>query len=128
MSKLTDMLRSVGMFNAHLFYNGAEPSGQVYIAYTPATYGMAALSPYWTVVRVGYKTDPRAGFPTNGNKMFVVASMGATHAKRKTAALAEAQKWAFERYGIQDWKRDPFGSWGSAAFIDARLAELKAMQ
>lgn len=125
MSKLTDMLRSVKVYNAHEFYNGAEPSGQVYIVYTPATYGLAALSPHWTVLWVGHVTGPLGEYRPYNHRVWVTGGRG-SFADRKAAALAVVQQWATERYGITDWKRDPFGSYGSGAFIDARLAELKA--
>lgn len=126
MSKLTDMLNAVGVRNPYVFHTGDTPAAQVYIDFNPATSGMAAMSAYWTVVRVGYKSDPNAGWPDYKHKRFVLDTHTGSAAERKAAALALAQAWASKRYGITDWKRGPFGSYGSGAFIDARVAELQA--
>lgn len=120
MSKLTEELRTVGVFNSHGFYNGQEPRGQVFIGYRTED-GRSPFSSRWLVYRIGFKTDPGAHWSDNGNRSFIPHGR---HSRKE--ALAEAQAWAGKRYGIGEWKRDPFGSYGDAEFVTARTAELKA--
>jgi hypothetical protein len=124
MSKLTNELREAQIINTGDFY--AE-KGQVYIGYTPAETGRASRSACWRVYRTGYKTDPEGAWYDYGNKTFLVwAKYGEKHSEVKKRVLAEAQEWAEKRYGITEWKRDPFGSYGDAIYVKARLKALKA--
>lgn len=120
MSKLTDDIRELGVYNSHEFYNGNAPEGQVYISWRGSD-GRSPIGYDWIVHRVGYKTDPGGAWYNYDNKVF--AGYGGREGKAK--ALAEAQEWAGKRYGITEWKRDPFGTFGSAGFIKQRIAELK---
>lgn len=121
MSKLTDLLATVGVRNEHAFYNGRTPAGRVFITWTGSG-GRSPIGFYWTIRDVGGLTDDRPAdtreWYSNGNRIF--------HALGdKAEALAQAQEWASIRYGITEWKRDPFGSYGDATFVSARLAALK---
>lgn len=58
MSKTTDLLRTVGVFNDHGFFNGSAPSEQVWVAYTGADNGRAGHPAHATVYRRDHKTDP----------------------------------------------------------------------
>lgn len=119
MSKLTDSFHEVGVHNAWEFYGRGTP----FIAYRPQE---GVFGSRWQVVRPGFKTDPSAHWSDHGYKTFTVFGQdGATHARKKELARGEAEEWASERYGINEWKKDPFGSYGEASFIDARIRELK---
>lgn len=114
------LLNSVGVQNDHGFFNGADPAGQVWIGYNTSA-PRSPVGSWWAVYRRGYKTDPKGDWYRYGNKAF-----SAYGRADRAPKLAAAQAWAGERYGIQEWKRTPFGSYGDAAFVTARLAELKA--
>lgn len=123
MSRFTDELRALKVANPHGFYG----KGHVFIAYTPADYGRGGRGAHWQVHRPGFETDPGGDWYNHGRKTFQVwAAHGKSHAETKRAVLAEAQAWASERYGITEWKRDPFGSYGDAEFVTHRTKELKA--
>lgn len=113
MSKLTDSFRAVGVFNPYEFYG----RGRVYLDFRPA-HSRACVSSAWVVHCPGFKTDPGAHWQDNGNKTFLGRFRG--------EALADAQAWASERYGIKAWARDPYGGYGDAEFVAARVKELKA--
>lgn len=121
MSKATDVFRAAKVFNSHNFYG----HGNVYITYTPNDYGRGGRSAYWAVCRPGFKTDAEAHWRDYGNKTFTLYRHQGTHAQRRAASLADAQAWAAERYGITEWAKDPYGSFGEAGFVKARIAELK---
>lgn len=113
MSKLTESLRAVGVFNPHDFYG----NGNVYLAFRRVD-SRRCVTSAWGVHRPGFKTEPDGFWGNYGNKYF--------HGGFRGDALVAAQKWAGERYKIEEWARDPFGSYGDAAFVKARIAALKA--
>lgn len=135
MSKLTEQLREIKVFNPHHFYE----HGQVHVDYYPT---VGVRTDHWAVVQEGFTTDPDryqaravriiggASVPdvgpwsANGNMTFS-GYRARPDETRRAAGLRLAQEWAAERYGITEWKRDPFGSYGSAEYVSARLAELK---
>lgn len=123
MSKTIDQLRAVRVFNDHEFFNGDGPRGQVFLSYTSDT-GRGGRGRYWHVHRVGHKTDPDGHWHHYGNKAFSAYAVrdGMTG---RAAALEDAKAWAGERYGIIEWARTPFGSYGDATFVKTRLKELK---
>jgi len=115
MSKLTENLRRAGVFNPALFHNRSP-----YIYYH-AGGGRGSFGTAWVVCKRGENiAEPNAGWYEKPNRWF--SSWGGSESKAK--ALAEAQAWASERFGIDGWAKDPFGSYGSAEFIAARLAYL----
>lgn len=118
MSKPTEQLRSLGVFNSYEF---AGQTGQVWIEYYPAESGRAARYGRYVVHRRGYKTDPKAHWLDHGDKTFPSCSKG-ERPERFKAAMA----WASNRYGIKEWARTPFGGWMDAEFVQRRIAELKA--
>lgn len=136
MGKLTESLRPFRIFNAYQFYAGGtdqktgapNETGRVFISYRPQGVGRDMTVAAWMVYRVGYKTNPDGPGYDHGNKSFTLpnAGMDVTLKERKAEALAEAQKWAGEKYGISEWAKDPYGSYGEAEFVKARVKELKA--
>lgn len=114
MSKLTEQFRNVGIYNAWEFYG----VGRVYID-RQTTFGRSPIPSAWKVIRPGYKTDPE-GWHYDGHKAFSYAERDGSK-----QAFEEAKAWASERYGVREWKRDPFGAYGEAQFVVARIAELK---
>lgn len=123
MSRFTDQLRTIRIFNAHNFAG----NGNVYISYTPRGDGRSMHSPEWGIYRPGYQTDPGAPWYDYGNKKFLLFTHGATHAERKAAALALAKGWASQKYGITNWAKTPFGDWMEAEFVKNRTAALKRL-
>jgi hypothetical protein len=117
-----DDFRAAGVVNSWEFYGHGRP----YISYVSGG-GRGQLSSRVQVVRPGYRTDTSANahFLDNGHKTFELYHHPGTTSERKTAAIAEAQTWAGARYGISEWARDPFGSYGEAAFVKERVHELK---
>lgn len=122
MSKLTEELRQIRVFNDHGFFN--DGGDRVYIGYAPATTGLGSRAGYWSVHRFidgqEIKTDPDAHWRDYGHKTF-----SAYGNKKRADALAEAQAWAGERFGITEWTRSPFGGYGDTAFVKARLKALR---
>jgi hypothetical protein len=112
-SKLTESFREVGVYNLHEFYG----KGNVYLHFHPSD-SRRCFTRGWGVFRPGYPTDPKAHWMDYGNKYF--------HGGFRGEALVQAQAWAGKRYGIKEWARDPFGGYGDAAFVKARVKTLKA--
>lgn len=112
MSKLTEKLRLINICNS----SGYAGKGNVFIWRRA---GDSWTTPAFLVCRVGFKTDVNAHWQDHGNKSFMVMSRD----EAKTA-LAEAQKWASDKYGIKEWAKNPFGDWMDAEFIKKRTAEL----
>lgn len=140
MSKLTDDLRRIGVLNDHGFCyeSGAVnanrcvrpkppviegiPEVVPFVAYTPAEPGRGYRSAHWQVIRGKYITDKDAHWRDNGKKTFSMYRRE-EKAKQLEAALA----WASDRYNITEWAKTPFGSYAPAAFVKARLAQLREL-
>jgi len=58
-----------------------------------------------------------------GNKRF--PHTGRESSETGKQALAAALAWASERFGVEAWTKDPFGGYGPAVFVEARLAVLR---
>jgi hypothetical protein len=110
-SKLTEKLRTVGVFNPYGFY-GDHP----YIG-SRAREARACRCAAWMVHKKNEVLD---------NAWYNYGARAFTHGGResKKKALADAQAWASDKFGIKEWARDPFGSYGEASFVKARVAEL----
>jgi hypothetical protein len=128
-SKKIQALRERRVFNSYEFYGG--PASRIpHIGYYSDT-GRGGLGQFWQVTRLGedlndgrgawYQNDHHGG---SHRTFSLFRSAGGTFAERKRAALEEALAWARERFGIEEWQRDPFGSYGPAEYVDRRLAEL----
>jgi hypothetical protein len=116
MSKLTDQLKTLTIYNGWEFAGNGIP----YIEYVGSDNGrLTAHYAYWHVIRPGFKTDP-ANFHRGWSKEFTV-----TCREEKAKALAEAQAWAGERYGITEWAKTPFGTYMDAGYVKTRIEELK---
>ena len=115
MSKLTDELRTIGVFNEYNFAGHSNP----YITYHKATTGLGSEYAHWSVGRTGFKVDPD-NYRHSYSKEFAVWDR-----ESKVTALAEALQWAGERYKITEWAKTPFGGYMEAGFVKKRLAELK---
>jgi hypothetical protein len=111
-----EQMRSVGVYNAHNFANGA-----IFVDYTPRDTGRGGFSAKWQVCWAGHVTDPKAHWADYGKKTFNVFGKD----EKETARL-EAIAWATEKYGIKEWAKTPFGSYMDAGFVAKRLGELKA--
>lgn len=113
MSKLTDHYAMRGVVNCWDFAG----HGNVYFQFTALDPGRGGRSAHWTVVRPGFKTDPKAHFLDYGNKTFYGR-------KAQVEVLESAKAWASASYGIKEWARTPLGSWMEAGFVKRRMAEL----
>lgn len=110
MSKLTEQLREKRVSNPYDFYNG-----QPYITYH--SHDRRSCTPScWAVIKRGLTLSD--AWHDYGARTF--SGFG-----NRKGALAEAQAWAAERFGIKVWARDPFGSYGDADFIKQRIKELR---
>lgn len=125
MSALEDQLRTLRVYNDHGFFNGAEPAGQVWLGYNPRE-PRGVRGAYWGVYRKNVKTDPEGPWYFYGNKAFSAWDRGPNGESPRALALKRAQEYCAEQYGITEWKRTPFGGYGDAGFVKARLAQLKA--
>lgn len=80
--------------------------GKVYIDYR-AWDSVSRCSSAWLVHGIGFETDPAGShFSDHGSKSFGVWGRDV-----KAVKLKHAKAWASERYGIDEWERDPFGGW-----------------
>lgn len=102
MSKITEALRTHGIFNPHALLKEARSQGlhDVYIEYSPAERGRGHRAARWQVIRPGYKTDPDGHWMDHGHMTFSVWR-GAEKAEKKKDAIL----WASKRYNIpvEDW-------------------------
>jgi len=114
MSKLADKLSARGVYNPYYFY-GNEP----YVGWAQNG-GRSVLPPWFSVNKHGEKLSE--AWYEHGSKCFSYYGKDS-----KPKALADAISWASERFGIKEWARDPFGSWGEAAFVRKRTAEILAL-
>jgi len=112
--KLADELRRI-QINPHSFY-GEEPHLYHYSSAPREMRGTA-----WVVTRRGERLSER--YVDDGNKRF--PHSGRESSEPGKHALAAAQTWASERFGVEAWTKDPWGGYGSAAFVERRLAELR---
>ena len=114
MSKLTEKFREKKVFNPFDFY-GDQP----YITYR---LGHSVISACWAVAKSGLnlgqvwydhgcRTFGGYGEPGEGSQ--------------RVRGLRAAQAWARKYFGIKEWARDPFGSYGEAEFVKKRIKELK---
>jgi hypothetical protein len=115
MSKLTDKLRERGVFNPHNFY-GPQP----YIGQRVKGGSRDVVPSSWQVHKAGLSLS--TAWYDYGAKSFSYSGV----ASRKEA-LAEAIAWASERFGIKNWAKDPFGSYGDAEYIRNRIKELTSV-
>ena len=86
---------------------GCQNSPKVYVDYYPQQTGWASRSAHWSVIRVGFRTDPNATWQYGSNKTFACYTPKQDKEPRRLDALA----WATERYGITEWEFSPFGSY-----------------
>ena len=110
-SKIIQRLREVKVFNPYKFYGS-----KLYIFRRTPGY-RDVRSSAWMVTKRGKNLSDWWG--DYGSKSFIIN--GRQDAQR---ALAEAQKWASDKFGVKEWARDPFGSYGEKAYIEKRLKEL----
>lgn len=113
MSKFTDALRTIKVFNDYEFFQD-----QPWITrYMGESRGFAAAR--WCVYRRGRKLGT-AWYEHDGRWFAYVGREAAV------VALAEAQSWAGKEFGVKAWAKGPHGAWGPADFVKRRTAELKA--
>lgn len=113
MSKLTDQFRARWIHNICEFY-GNEP----YVVYYPRQIGRGGSSPRWAA-RKADKNLSEAWYDY-GARTFLVWN-------DKKKALAEAQAFVTDKFGVKEFARDPFGGYGEANFVKARIKEILAL-
>ena len=105
-----DQMRAAKVFNCwELSQLGPD---KLHVSFTPQEVGRMTRCAQYQVIRVGYKTDPKAHWLDYGNKTF---SCYGTKDKDETRLAAIA--WADGRYGTREWIRDPWGSWQDARVL-----------
>jgi len=93
-------LKNVKIYNGHdLCRLGG---GKIFLSYYTGNQAACSVS-HWSVVGIGFNTDPKAQWADYGCKTF--------SGNMKSPALDEAKAFASEKYGIRAWDRDPFGNW-----------------
>jgi hypothetical protein len=118
MSKLTETLRTVGVFNPAIF-NGRQPYIWVHAYTGRGSYGHA-----WVVTKRGEDiSDPKANWHEKPNRWFGYPG-GRKTGPDSLLALDEAKAWASERFGVEKWAKDPYGCSAPAAFVAGRTAYL----
>lgn len=115
MSKLTDLLSTVKVYNDYEFF-GNEP----YMTHA-SNGGRTVMPPWWAVGKRGVKLSNE--WYANGNKLF--SHFGGKESKRE--AFDEASEFMRTEFGIEKLARSPFGGWGDAEFVTKRLKELKEL-
>lgn len=151
MSKLTDELRSKGIFNSYSFayergrvndnYPFERPTPPTIegiphpipiVSYSKGDSGRAFRPAQWMVSQPGVVLDPKCHWQDkqyDGSCPVVFGLWGApgiTKANQRKQVEQIALQWARDRFGIQDWIKNPFGEYMPAEFVKARLAQLKA--
>lgn len=114
-------LRAVQITNG---YNLCEllDEPKVFISFSPAMTGGASQFAKFQVIRVGYRTDPKAHWADNGNKTFDIFTHG------KEQALADAIEWTDAKYGKRDWVKDPFGDYQDNRLIALAWVKVDAVK
>jgi len=99
MSKLTDKLKTYQIYNNHHLLCKFGKNCDIVIEYRsfanafPVPTGSYIYSP-------SHKTDPNADWYNYNKKMFP---------GNKKESMPLAEKWASEKYGVQEWVPSPFG-------------------
>ena len=110
-SKVVIRLREQQVFNPHDFYAG-QPYLSKHIGASRDVRGS-----HWAVVKEGMNLGRH--WTDNNTKTFPYRSR-----ESEKRALADAQKWARTKFGIEEWARDPFGCYGPKQYVEHRLTEL----
>lgn len=118
MSKLTDSLRTVQVYNENNF-----AAGEVFISYSSIT-GRGHTFTGYKVHKKGM--DLGTHWTDYEAKCFDLYHFyQGTLKERRAAALKAAQDWASEKFGVKEWIKTPYGSYVEKSFGEKRLAELK---
>lgn len=120
MKPTKNKLRALRIFNS---WDIAKRSSKVFVGYRPQQTGRAWQSAAWQVHHTSRPTDPKAHFLDYGAKTFSVYRRG-----EKQEKLAEAQKWATEKFGFREWERDPWGDYHPKGSITIAIESAKATQ
>lgn len=108
MSTKKELWNVAGMHNP---YNVCQVGGgKVFVCYEPQVRGRGGMGPKWTVVGIGFNTDPKAPWYNYGRKTF--------NGSNNSPSKQEALDWAAQTYGITAWKKDPFGVFQAAEVFD----------
>lgn len=110
-------LRARRVYNSYGFFQGLP-----YICYHAPADHRDWTCAGWRVVKQGVKLSDT--WSDYGAKVFLTRQGPGSPHERRMDALREAQKWAQQEFGILEWAKDPFGSYGDAPFVKARLAYL----
>ncbi|MEN6532199.1 MAG: hypothetical protein ABFD89_00955 [Bryobacteraceae bacterium] len=116
MSKTTELLRTIGVYNSHGFATKGSPESEVHVDYFPSSGGLGINRSKTYIFRLGCKTNPDGPWYNYGDM-----AIGGIRAESLPLALA----WATVRYGIKEWARTPFGSYMDSGYVKRRLKELR---
>lgn len=126
MSKVLEAMRERLVFNQYEFYKS-----QPYIWYQARGDSRSMTVQGWMVTKRGEKLATH--WKDNDSKHFYLELPAYDPSKytqrqrteiAKDGALKAARAWASERFGVKEWAKDPFGSYGPAEFVAARLKEI----
>jgi hypothetical protein len=100
-------------------YDLSEATGKnPFISFTPKESGRAYHPAKWQVIRIDYRTDPKAGWLDQYNKTFTIYRKD-----EKEPLLIEAKAWVKQRYGLDITERDVWGNWHVTGTM-AKLEEI----
>lgn len=112
-SKTVERLRAVRVFNAYGFYDETP-----YIWRRVRDGSRDVFPSAWLVTRRGLELGTGAWHEQGARWFSYSSSTGSRQ------AFAEALAWASKLFGVAEWSRDPFGSYGPADYVQRRLAAL----
>lgn len=115
MSKLTELFRSVKIYNDYEFFRD-EP----HMWYRPQGDARSMMSSAWMVTKHG--TNLEKHWSDRGSYCILVWGR---HDKQER--FEEAALYMYTQFGIEELARSPFGGWGDKQFVKRRIAEIKEM-
>jgi hypothetical protein len=112
-------MREVRIFNSHdIAELGPD---KLYLHWSPQVSGRYYRPAYYAVIRIGFKTDPRAHWQQDGHKWFCTYEYEYNRERTVEAAMV----WADQSYGRREWVRDPNGSYQDARALEAVRLRIK---
>ena len=113
-----DLLRGIRIHNSYMLAQKAKSAA--FITYAPATTGLGAVYAYWALNIVGYNCDVDSCI-IQGFKRYTV-----TCREEKPIQLQKAMEWAREALHIDEWEKDPFGSYQVKGTIEMARGQNKS--
>lgn len=117
MKQTKTTLRAIKIYNSCDIALHSPRSERFYIGYTAGENSRLCRAPKWSVVGIGFKTDPDAHWADYGCQTFDVYGK-----ENKEPKLKEAMVFCMNKYGITEWEKDPFGNYQVKGAIERAVA------